>query len=76
MAQLPAVVLSDDVNEVVLHISVAVGTENTGVLGQLIVEGPPTPLMLGGVISLTVMVCEAVAVLPHWSVAVHFLVTE
>ena len=65
------------VNEVdtVLHPSLVVGVEKEGVAGQLMVAGPPT-LIVGGVISLTVIVCDAVAVLPQTSVAVHFLVTE
>ena len=69
-------VLSLDDKEAVPHASLADGVENTGVLGQSIVEGPATPVIVGGVISLTVMVCDAVVVLPHASVAVHFLVTE
>jgi len=35
------------------HASLAVGLLNTGVAGQLIAEGPPTPLITGGVLSIT-----------------------
>ena len=52
----------------------AVGDENEGVAGQLIVEGPPTPVNVGGVLSITVIACDAVAVLPHASVATKVLV--
>jgi hypothetical protein len=38
------------------------------------VEGPPTPLKAGGVLSITVMACDAVAVLPQASVALNVLV--
>ena len=53
----------------------AVGELKDGVAGQLIVEGPPTPANTGGVLSITVMACDAVAVLPHASVATKVLVT-
>ena len=43
--------------------------------GQLIVDGAGSALMVGGVLSVTVIDCEAVAVLLQPSVAVHFLVT-
>ena len=43
--------------------SVAVATVNTGVLGQLIVEGAGNVAITGAVISRTVMVCIWVVVL-------------
>ena len=56
--------------------SLADGDEKVGVDGQLTVPAAPTPVIVGGVLSITEMVCEAVAVFPQASVAVHFLVTE
>ena len=47
------------------HPSLEVGEENDGVAGQIIVALAPTPVMIGSVLSSTVMVCEAVVVLPH-----------
>ena len=49
-------------------------TEKLGKAGQLIVV-KGTTLINGGVISCTLMVWEAVEILPHRSVAVHVLVT-
>ena len=54
--------------------SVAVATANTGVAGQLIVLGAGNAAITGAVISTTVIVCEAVVVLPAASTAVHVLV--
>jgi hypothetical protein len=45
------------------------------VAGQSIVALAPGAPNSGGVISLTVIICEAVAVLAHASVTVHVLVT-
>ena len=39
-----------------VHASLAVGEEKLGSAGQSIVDGPPTPLITGGVLSLTVIV--------------------
>jgi hypothetical protein len=39
-----------------LQASAAVGLENTGVAGQKMVEGPPTPEITGAVLSSTVIV--------------------
>ena len=72
---MPLAVASFEVIETVLQPSLAVGVENVGVFGQLIVEGSPA-VIVGGVLSITVTVCDAVAVLLQASVAVHFLVTE
>ena len=72
---MPAVVASLEVTETVLQPSLAVGVPNVGVAGQLIILLLGA-VIVGGVISCTVMVCDAVAVLLRASVAVHFLVTE
>jgi hypothetical protein len=56
--------------------SSAVGLENTGVAGQKMIRGPPTPEITGGVLSSTVIVCEAVLLLPQSSVAVQVRVLE
>ena len=48
--------LNDIVAVELLHASLAVGEENVGSAGQSIVEGPPTTLITGGVLSLTVIV--------------------
>src|SRR6185369_2361802 len=55
--------------------SVAVGGVNTGVAGQLIGVVCATHVIVGGVISCTIMVPLQVAVLPQSSVAVHVLAT-
>jgi ABC-type phosphate transport system permease subunit len=73
---LPDVVASLNVSDDVPQASLAVGVENDGEAGQLMIAFAPTPLINGAVLSITEIVCEAVAVLPHASVAVHFLVTE
>jgi hypothetical protein len=76
---LPQLLVVASVNDIVavelLHASLAVGEEKVGVAGQSMVDGPPTPLITGGVLSLTVIVWLAVAVFPHASVAVHVRVT-
>lgn len=55
--------------------SVAVAWANTGVAGQLIVDTPGKAAITGAVVSVTIMVCEAVVTLPAASVAVQFLTT-
>ena len=55
--------------------SVAEAVLNCGVAGQSIVCGPPTPCITGLLLSCTVMVRDAVAVLPQALVAVQVLVT-
>ena len=55
--------------------SVAAATANTGVAGQLIVDTPGNGSITGAVISCTLMVSDAVEVLPHASIAVQVLVT-
>src|SRR5262245_2057676 len=56
--------------------SLAVGLLNTGVAGHSMVEGPPTPEITGGVLSSTVMVCEALLLLPQASRATQVRVFE
>jgi hypothetical protein len=55
--------------------SVAVATANTGMAGQSIVDDAGKAPITGAVISWTFIVCEAVDIFPHPSVAVHVLVT-
>ncbi len=55
--------------------SEAVAIANTGVAGQLIVEGAGRAAITGAVISCTWITCVVVDALPHASVAVHSLVT-
>ena len=57
------------------HASLAVGALNAGVPVHSIVAFVPTPVITGGVVSCIVIVCDAVALLLHASVAVHVLVT-
>lgn len=57
------------------HASTAVAVAKTGVAGQLMTEGAGKVEITGAVISCTWMVCDAVELLPHPSVAVHILVT-
>ena len=76
VAQGPGVVRSLNLRVVGPQPSDDVGPENTGVAGHWIVSFAPTPVITGIVLSSTVMVCEAVTVLPQASVAVHVLVTE
>jgi hypothetical protein len=54
---------------------VAVGVANTGVAGQLIVDGVGKVEITGAVTSRTVIVCAAVEVFPQPSLAVQVLVT-
>ena len=56
--------------------SVAVAVAKLGVAGQLIVVVAGNCEITGAVVSSTLMVCEAVDVLPQASVAVQVLVTE
>ena len=75
LAQLPGVVASLKVSDAVPHASDAVGVAKDGVAGQEIDDAAGSAEIVGGVLSITVMTCEAVAVLPQASVAVHVLVT-
>jgi len=72
----PGVVTSAKVRVGVLQLSVAVGVVQEGVPEHSIVVGPGNGDITGGVVSSTFMVCDALATLPHASVAVHVLVTE
>ena len=76
MAHVPLAVTSVKVIVTVPHASLAVGAVNAGVAGQSIVALAPGVPITGGVISLTVIVCAAVTVLPQPSAAVHVLVTD
>lgn len=53
------------------HASLAVGVVNTGADGQLIVLVAGNVEIIGAVLSSTLIVCDAVEVLPQRSVAVH-----
>ena len=57
------------------QLSVAVATANTGVAGQLIVEGAGKAAKTGAIISCTLIVWDLVEEFPHPSVAVHVRVT-
>ena len=56
--------------------STAEATAKTGVTGQLIDEGPGSAAITGAVMSMTLIVCDAVEELPQASVAVQRRVTE
>jgi hypothetical protein len=56
------------------QLSVAVGVVHDGVALHWIVDGAGNAEIVGGVLSTTLITCDAVAVLPQASVAVHFLV--
>ena len=56
--------------------SVAVAVAKLGVAGQEIVLGAGNAAITGAVVSVTLIVCDAVDVFPLASVAVHVLVTE
>ena len=56
--------------------SIAVAVAKLGVAGQLIVDVAGNAAITGAVVSVTLIVCDAVDALPHESVAVHVLVTE
>ena len=76
-AHCPFVVTSLKVNVNALpQASVAVAVANCGVAGQEIVDGAGNAAITGAVVSPTLMVCEAVDVLPQASVAVQVRVTE
>ena len=70
----PGVLTSANVSVGVPQLSVAVGVVQDGVPEHSIVEGPGNADMTGGIVSSTLIVCEAVVVLPHASVAVQVLV--
>jgi len=70
----PLVVTSAKASDGVPQLSVAVGVVQDGIPEHSIVVGPGRPEITGGVVSSTLMVCDAVAVLPQPSSAVHVLV--
>lgn len=67
----PEVVTELKVNVGTLQLSVAVGVVHTGTAVHSMVEGAGRGEMTGGVVSVTLMICDAVAVLPQASVAVQ-----
>src|SRR5688572_8717725 len=75
LAQVPGVEASVDVIATVPQASVAVGVPNDGVKGHSIVAAGGVVVNIGAVLSSTVIVCVAVAVLPQASVAINVLVT-
>jgi hypothetical protein len=68
------VVTSANVNVGVPQLSVAAGVVHDGVPVHSIVVGAGNAEITGGTVSSTLMVCEAVVIFPHASVAVHVLV--
>jgi Ni,Fe-hydrogenase III small subunit len=70
----PGVVTSAKVKAGVPQLSVAVGVVHEGVPEHSIVVGAGNAEITGGVVSFTLMVCDAIVTLPHASVAVHVLV--
>jgi hypothetical protein len=67
----PLVVTSAKVKVGTAQLSVAVGVVQDGVPEHSIVEGAGNPEITGGVVSSTLIVCDAVEVFPHPSFAVH-----
>jgi len=67
----PFVVTSAKDNVGTPQLSVAVGVVQDGMPEHSIDEGPGNPEITGGVVSSTLNVCDAVAVLPQPSSAVH-----
>ena len=60
----------------VLHASLAVGVVKDGVAGQVTVLAAGSAPIAGGVLTTTLIVCDAVAVLLQASFAAQVLVTE
>src|SRR6185503_4887437 len=75
LAHAPLVVASTDVMVTAPQASDAVAVANDGVSGHSMVVAAGNALNTGGVLSSTVITCDAVAVLPQASVAVNVLVT-
>jgi Ni,Fe-hydrogenase III small subunit len=69
--QEPFVVTSAKPRVGTLQLSVAVGVAKEGVPEHSIVVGPGKPEITGGVVSSTLIVCVAVVILPHPSLAVQ-----
>src|SRR6476661_1672783 len=74
LVQVPGVLASVEVIDTLPHASLAVGVPKLGVNGHSMVATTGTEVTTGAVLSVTVIVCEAVAVLPHASVAINVLV--
>ena len=74
LAHVPGALASVEVMLTAPHASLAVGVPNDGVSGHSIVAAAGTEVNTGAVLSSTVIVCEAVAVLPQASVAINVLV--
>ena len=74
LGQLPGTVTSANVNVGVPQLSVAVGVVHEGVPEHSIVDGAGRAEITGGVVSSTLIVCDALVTFPHASVAVHVLV--
>ena len=74
LAHAPLVVTSADVMVTAPQASLAVAVANDGVSGHSMVVAAGNALNTGAVLSSTVIVCDAVAVLPQASVAVNVLV--
>ena len=69
-------VTSANVSVTVLQASLAVGVVKDGVAGQVTVLAEGSAPIVGGVLSTTLIVCDAVAVLLQASFAAQVLVTE
>ena len=67
---------SAEVSVTVPHASLVVGVVNDGVAGHVTVLGAGSAPIVGGVLSATNIVCDAVDVLLQASLAVQVLVTE
>ena len=70
----PGIVTSAKVNVGVPQLSVAVGVVHDGVPEHSMVVGAGNAEITGGVVSSTLIVCDALVTFPHASVAVHVLV--
>ena len=73
--QSPGLVASADDRSTALHTSPDCGSSKLGCVVQSTVVGPGRELSVGGTASLTVTVCDEVALLPQRSVAVHVRTT-
>src|SRR4249919_1162185 len=74
LAHVPGALASVEVMLTAPHASLAVGVPKLGVKGHSMVAAAGTEVNTGAVLSSTVITCEAVAVLPHASVAINVLV--
>src|SRR5207342_695587 len=74
LAHVPGAEASVEVIDTAPHASLAVGVPKLGVKGHSMVAAAGTEVNTGAVLSSTVITCEAVAVLPHASVAINVLV--